>query len=414
MNRLFLAVVLASCTAVAGTGASGEWQPPAGLNSETAELVKGNSAFAVDLYSKLSGEEGNLFFSPYSISTALGMMYGGARGETASEMAKVMHFSQSQETLHRSAGSLIGAINGKSGPRSYQLITANCLWGQQGYGFDPNFVKLLQDNYSAGLKEVDFAKAPEQSRQTINGWVEEQTNQKIKELLTPGKVVPSTRLVLTNAIYFKAAWAQRFAVSSKAPKLGEFKLSATKSVADVPMMSGTFLNGIKTGEAEGVQVVALPYVKNELSMFILLPNEIDGLPALEKKLAERPALLSNLLSRAEPGRAKLTMPKFKVTSEFELSKKLIAMGMKSAFGTPGFSGITTREPIAISFVVHKAFVDVNEEGTEAAAATAVGGKGGGKAPVVPEIRVDHPFLYLIVDNNSGSILFMGRLSNPKA
>ena len=248
-------------------------------------------------------------FRPIASRPALGMMYGGARGQTASEMAKVMHFSQSPDVLHRSAGSLIGMINGKNGIRSYQLFTANRLWGQQGYGFDPNFIKLLQNDYGGGLQEVDFAKAPEQSRQTINGWVEEQTNQKIKELLAPGKVLPTTRLVLTNAIYFKAAWAQRFSVSSKAPKLGEFKLFA-KSVANVPMMSGMFLKGIKTGEAEGVQVVRCSEVKNELSMFILLPNEIDGLPALEKKLAEQPALLGNLLSRAEPGRAKLTMPKF--------------------------------------------------------------------------------------------------------
>jgi serpin B len=276
-----------------------------------------------------------------------------------------------------------------------------------------SFLKLTQDSYGAALQEVDFSGANEQARQDINAWVEEQTQQKIKELIKPGVLSKNMRLVLTNAIYFKAAWASQF--SPRATKPGDFKVAPNNRIADVPMMHKLFTGNVKYHDGDDMQILGLPYVKNELTMFVLLPKTVNGLAVMEKALADQPGHLADLLARAQPGRVDVTLPKFKVTASFRLDEQLQALGMETAFkfGKADFSGIATREPLFIGAVVHKAFVDVNEEGTEAAAATAVGAAGGGKQKEPPVFRADHPFLFLIVDNYSGSILFIGRLTNPK-
>jgi serpin B len=412
MTRRVLRCFVGGLFLLAGLAAPGFSQPPTKVSFEATLIVKGNNAFALDLYEKLNEKDSNLFFSPYSISTALAMTYGGARGDTAREMANVLHFIPDGDQLHRGFGELISGLNGKSGPRQFELTIANRLWGQKDYTFDPNFIKLTEGTYGAGLKEVNFKEATEQARQTINGWVEEQTKNKIKELLKPGILKSDTRFVLTNAIYFKASWNVPF--EKQATRPGPFKLAGDKSIEDVPLMQKVM--AVRYLAKDGIQVAAIPYVRQELSMVVLLPTEVDGLPGLEKSLAV-PGYLADLLDQIKGNRVKVTLPKFKVTAEFHLKEALQALGMKTAFvmGKADFTGITTREPLAISAVIHKAFVDVNEAGTEAAAATAVAGGGRGKnaPPPPPEFRADHPFVYLIMDNNSGSILFMGRLLNPK-
>jgi serpin B len=411
MMRLALSCFLGGMLLLAGFAGPGFTQPPVKLSPEAAVIVKGNNTFALDLYEKLSKEDGNLFFSPYSVSTALAMTYGGARGETAKEMASVLHFGTDSEPLHRGFSELIGGINGKSGARQFELTTANRLWGQKDYTFDPNFIKLTVDNYGAGLKEVDFATDTELARQTINAWVEEQTKDKIKELIKPGFLTDASRLVLTNAIYFKASWDEPFL--KEATQTGSFKLPGDKTIADVSFMQKNF--SVKYLAGDNFQAIALPYVKNELSMVVLLPKEVDGLAGLEKSLTV-PGYVNDVLAKMQRSQVKVVLPKFKVTSEFDLSEQLQGLGMKTAFTKKAnFSGITSREPLQISKVIHKAFVDVHEAGTEAAAATAVvmifGGAPRPQEP--PAFRADHPFVYLIIDNNSGSILFMGRLLNPK-
>jgi serpin B len=381
-----------------------------GKPADSAGVVKDNNAFALDLYHQVSGMDGNLFFSPYSISTALAMTYAGARGETAAEMAKTLHFTLGQDELHPAFGQLIRDINGDGKDRKYQLTTANRLWGQKGYDFQADFLKLTQKDYGAGLQEVNFAGAPDAARKTINAWVEEQTKDKIKELLQPGIITGNTRLVLTNAIYFKASWFRPFRKEATAP--GKFRLPDGTSV-DVPMMHQTESAGYLKGDT--FALLDLPYERGDLSMIVLLPKEVGGLPALEKELtAEK---LGTWLAKRQPAEVRLTLPKFKMTSEFLLNGALAKLGMKKAFDPKqaDFSGMTTRDQLFISAVVHKAFVDVHEAGTEAAAATAVVMEKKDAAGGVPEpipFTADHPFIFLVRDNRTGSVLFMGRVARP--
>jgi serpin B len=275
-------------------------------------------------------------------------------------------------------------------------------------------VKTTSDYYRAGLQEVDFANATEESRHTINTWVAQKTKDKIQDLLSPGLLTSDTKFVLTNAAYFKADWEMPFDKNLTKEKL--FSITATQQV-QVPMMHlpKAYFRYTKLDE---LQVLELPYIGNKLSMVILLPKQVDGLADLESRLT--PKNLENWLSFSEvrydddaSKGVKVWLPKFKMSSKFNLKEVLSNMGMRLAFidGAANFSGINDKARLAISEVVHKAFVDVNEEGTEAAAATAViGGTRGGGQP--PSFVVDHPFLFLIRDNQSGSILFIGRVVNP--
>jgi serpin B len=383
-------------------------QPVPGKNADVAAVVKGNDEFALDLYQQLAKKDGNLFFSPYSISNALAMTYAGARGKTAAEMEKTLHFSLGQDQLHPAFAALIKQINGNGQLRKYQLTVANRLWGQKDYDFHADFLKLTQEYYGAGLKEVDFIKATEAARQAINAWVEEQTKDKIKELLKKGILSPNTRLVLTNAIYFKAAWQHAFAEGATAP--GKFLLPDNKGV-QVPLMHQTTSAGYYN--AGDLALLDLPYEDGQLSLVVLLPKDVAGLPALEKSLTQ--AQMSEWMIKRQFRPVQITLPKFKITSEFQLNEVLAALGMPTAFTTKAdFSGMTTRDQLFISAVVHKAFVDVHEKGTEAAAATAVvmDKKASAKTEEPVTFRADHPFVFLIRDNQSGSILFMGRLANP--
>ena len=375
---------------------------------EKAKLVvKGNNAFAFDLYGRLREKEGNLFLSPYSFSTALGMTYAGARGNTKTEMAKVLRFGMLDEQLHGSFGSLISDLNDRQKSKAYQLTVANALWLQKGYPFHDAFLALTKDHYEAGLENVDYSRATEAARQTINQWVERKTNDKIKDLIKPGMLNRLTRLVLTNAIYFKGSWAEEF--DKKRTRERPFTMLNGKK-GQVSMMSRT--DRFKYGKGDGFQILELPYKEEELSMVVFLPDAVDGLAALEGKLnAEN---VEKWTKGMRKRRVYVGLPKFKMTVQFGLKDVLSSMGMIDAFlgNKADFSGMTNVERLFISAVIHKAYVDVNEEGTEAAAATAVVMEGGAMPAPLPVFRADHPFFFMIRDNLTGSVLFMGRLTKP--
>jgi serpin B len=377
-------------------------------DADQAVVVEGNNAFAVALYHQLSHQAGNLFFSPESISTALAMAYAGARGSTASEMAKALHFTVPPGQLHPAMGALLRDLNATH--TDYQLNVANALWTQQGYTFLDQFLNLLKTDYGAGLQQVDFKGAPEAARSTINQWVEQKTQDKIKDLLARGSLRPDTRLVLTNAIYFKGNWQTQF--DKAQTKTEDFYLSQTQPAA-TPLMHREGSFGYFDGGT--FQVLEIPYKSKALSLIVLLPKERSGLPRLEDAMTA--SNMQQWLSRVVPvPKVVVTIPRFKSTQEFELSTALRALGMPQAFGGGAdFSGMTGKRDFAISAVIHKAFVDVNEEGTEAAAATAVTMRAlamRAPGPPPPVFRADHPFVFVIRDNGARSILFMGRITDP--
>jgi serpin B len=382
--------------------------------SDQALLVEGNSAFAFQLYQALKGEEGNLFYSPYSISVALAMTYSGARGETAQQMADTLNFILEHERLHPAFNWLDGELasrgegaQGKDG-EGFRLNIVNAIWGQKDYEFLSDFLDVLAENYGAGLRILDFITEYEKSRLTINEWVSDQTEERIEDLIPQGVINELTRLVLTNAIYFNAAWAYPFDEDMTAN--GPFHLLDGGQVT-VPMMKQTESFGYTEGE--GYQAVELLYDGGELSMVILLP-EAGNFEAFEEGLQAQQ--VSDIISDLQPTEVALTMPLFEFESEFSLKDTLAGMGMPVAFSPYGadFSGMTGKPELFISNVVHKAFVAVDEAGTEAAAATAVIVSLTAAPPPPVEVTLDHPFIFLIRDIETDAILFVGRVLNPGA
>jgi serpin B len=401
MTRTITAGLLTAAALAVGTARAAD--------DDVAAAAKGNREFALDLYAHLRGQDGNLFFSPYSISTALAMTRAGARGDTAAQMDKTLHFGLGQDKLNAAFAALVKQVNGDPNDkkRGYQLCTANALWGQKGYPFLADYIKLTKDDYGAGLNDVDFVGATEQARQTINAWVEKETQDKIKDLLPQGSLDQTTRLVLTNAIYFKGDWASQF--KKDATKDEPFHLTAD-SKADAPMMHQTAEFNYLDGGT--FQALEMPYAGKDLSMVVLLPKKVDGLADLEKDLsADKLAGWVGKLGKRE---VIVTLPKFKTTQQMSMKKVLSEMGMTLAFtDLADFSGMAEKGGLSISDAIHKAFIDVNEEGTEAAAATGVIVRLTSKAPTpTPEFRADHPFVFLIRDTRSDSILFLGRLADP--
>ncbi|MGM0401486.1 MAG: serpin family protein [Chloroflexota bacterium] len=371
-------------------------------------LVEGNSAFAFDLYRFLAKEEDNLFYSPYSISLALAMTHAGARGETEAQMADVLHFTLPQEELHPAFNALDLALasRGEEEEEGFRLHVVNALWGQKGYEFLSEFLRTLAENYGAGLRVLDFATKPEESRVTINDWVAEETEERIEDLLPKNAIDRSTVLVLTNAIYFNAAWQHPF--QEEQTEDGTFYLRDGEEVT-VPMMNQT--ESFAYGEGEGYQALELPYEDEELSMVILLPKE-GGFEEFEGTLdAGRVEAIVQDMTRTS---VNITMPKFSHEWDTSLKETLSALGMPVAFSSGAdFSGMTGSRGLFIDDVIHKAFVAVDEEGTEAAAATAVIMRE--SAPLSPvEFTVDHPFIFLIRDRETGTILFVGRVMDPSA
>ncbi|MBE9513277.1 MAG: serpin family protein [Chloroflexi bacterium] len=386
---------------------------PSVTEGDLNNLVSNNSTFALDLYQQLRAGDGNLFYSPYSISLALAMTYAGASGETEEQMANALHFNLPKDRLHPAFNSLDielakrgEGVKGKDG-EGFRLNIVNAIWGQKDYKFLASFLDTLAENYGAGLRILDFAKAPEESRININDWVSEQTEGKIEDLIPQGLIDQLTRLVLTNAIYFNAAWA--FPFNEDATSDGTFHLLNGDEVI-VPMMRQT--ESLGYAEGDNYQAIELPYDGRELSMLILLPRA-GQFEAFEGSLdAQR---LDEIIGSMEYREVALTIPKFEFESDFMLGETLAAMGMPDAFlwGVADFSGMTGNRDLFIGDVIHKAFVSVDEAGTEAAAATAVimpTAMPPGEEPV--EVTVDHPFLFLIHDIQTGAILFVGCVVNP--
>ncbi|MBN1152844.1 MAG: serpin family protein [Dehalococcoidia bacterium] len=380
--------------------------------NELTELVNGTTMFACDLYRQLREDGTNLFFSPYSISVALAMTYAGARGETAHEMAGAMQFYLPSESLHPAFNYVDQQLSargegaqGKDG-EGFRLNVVNAIWGQKDYAFLSDYLDVLARNYGAGLRVLDFEGQPEPSRETINRWVEEQTESRIKDLIPQGAIDTMTRLVLTNAVYFNAAWESQF--HEDATVDGAFHLIDGGQVT-VPMMRQT--DSFAYGRGDGFQAIELPYDGGEMSMVIILPDA-GQLNELEDSLDAE--MLANTIGAVQLTRVALTMPRFAMESSFNLNDALSALGMVSAFapGVADFSGMDGTRDLYISDVVHKAFVDVDESGTEAAAATAVI-VGTTSMPADPlAVTIDRPFLFLIRDIETGTILFLGRVMNP--
>lgn len=397
-------LVVSSCPAVAA-------KPGAVSAADQAEVTKGNNAFALDLYGHLREQKGNLFFSPESISTAFAMADGGARGQTAAEMARVFHFTLPADQLHPAMGALLADMNAPH--PGYDLHVADALWAQQDARFLPSYLSLMQSDYGADFHRVDFKTQPEAVREAINRWVEQQTNNRIQNLIGPGVLTPMTRLVLTNAIYFKGTWRNPF--EKGATQDGEFHLSAAQT-ATAPLMHRIGAYHYYDGGA--FQELELPYEGDDLAMVVLLPKQTDGLPALEQRFTA--AAAQQWIDELAPAhKVILTLPRFTMTQQFELSGTLSAMGMPQAF-TPAadFSGMTGKPEFSISAAIHKAFIDVNEEGTEAAAATstvmvATAMLRPAQEPPPIIFRADHPFLFMIRDTKTGGILFMGRVEDPR-
>jgi len=402
--QIFSAIALLGVQAVALKG-----QMQLVPNPDKTAVVDGSNAFAVALYGQLQNRPGNLFFSPESISIALAMTYAGARGSTAAEMAGTMDFTLPPDRLAPAMGALLGGLN--AAHTGYELHVANSLWAQQGFVFLPGFLVGMKNDYAAGFKEVDFESATEAAREAINRWVEQQTKDRIQNLIAPGVLSRETRLALVNAIYFKGDWQTQFAKAQTTDE--DFHVSAAQATK-APLMH--LEQGFNYLDGGTFQALEIPYKSGELSMVVFLPNTVDGLQAMEQAMtASNTTQWMTRLRHAS--KVILTMPKFKMTQQFGLSSTLATMGMPLAFDehAADFTGMTEKRELYISAVIHKAYIDVNEEGTEAAAATGVviSRALAAQRPQPPIVfRADHPFVFLIRDNRSGSILFMGRVTDP--
>ena len=394
-------------------------KPATGTPKVITDVTEANNRFAFDLYSRLAKDPeytgSNLFFSPFSVSSALAITYEGAKGKTADEIRSVFYLPDNDTALRGGFSAMNAGIN--SGDSSYSLRTANALWAEKTYPFLSDYVTTVEHSYGAKITNLDFIGHSEDSRVTINSWVEDKTEERIKDLIPAGVIDPMTRLVITNAIYFKGDWVKQFDKNKTAD--AEFR-TAPGNVVMVPMMQRTDEDAIYLyTENSNLQMLSMPYehtTGKKLSMIALLPKE-DSLTKTEASLNAE--ALSALTQSAESRQVKVFFPKYTLKTKYDrLGRTLAAMGMPTAFsGNADFSGMDGTKNLLISDVIHQAFVDVNEEGTEAAAATAVVMKlaaAPGNPDPVPVFRADHPFIFIIRDDDTGSILFMGRVVDPTA
>ena len=383
------------------------------------EVVNANNQFAFDLYSELAKtEKENIFYSPYSISAALAMTYEGAKGKTAEEIKEVFHFPETS-VLRPNYAAIYNKINENN--KEYQLSTGNALWVQQDYLLLNDYSEAVERYYGGKASNVDFIKETEKSRQTINSFIEEQTNNKVKELIPAGQVDPLTRLVITNAIYFKGTWEWEFDKSDTRDK--NFYITP-ENVVKTPMM---YMDSDKAtfnyADLEKLQILELPYKGDKISMLILLPKQGE---AYDYEKGEKITYNYNLedieLSseklneyKSEMQETKLSaiyLPKFKFDTKYFMVSTLSEMGMPTAFSMQAdLSGIDGSQNLYIQNVIHQAFVQVDEKGTEAAAATSI--MIGIKSAMPSNVfRADHPFIFIIQEKETGNILFMGRMTDP--
>lgn len=379
----------------------------ADTHNDKLTVMESNNRFGFDLYHQYKGKEGNLFFSPFSIFSALTMTYEGAEGKTAQEMRTVLNLPDDKNILHAGLKSIYENINKKD--KSYQLTTANALWAQKNYPFIEEYFKIVEDVYDGRVTNLDFKTKKEKARLTINRWVEDKTNDKIKDLIPQGILSPETRLVLTNAVYFHADWMQPF--SKESTKEGIFTLTSGCEIKN-PMMHQT--GHFNYGETDRIQILEMDYRGRDLSMLIILPKknnigETESIFGTEK--------LNTWKKAMKYERVRVVLPKFKFETKTFMVDDLKEMGMTTAFTYPDadFTGMSPTGELYINKVIHQTFVEVAEYGTEAAAATAVTMKVTSAIPQEqPKIfQADHPFLFIIQQKQSGHILFMGRMSNPK-
>jgi len=390
--------------------------------AELTTLEKGQAEFSVSMLKAVTAKKSdadNVFISPHSISTALGMAYAGAVGETAAEMKKALHLELADDRVHTGYNAIDLALSSRgknqtaetkrangTAVRPFQLKVANSFWGEKTLKFETPFLDTLATNYGAGVNIVDFSGAPDPSRLAINKWVEDNTEKRIKDLLPVGSIDGLTPAVLVNAVYFNASWSQEF--DKKGTKDAPFtKLDG--STSNVSMMNGVSERSYK--KSEGFEAVAMPYFGNELDMLTIVPDA-GTFKTFESSLTGAKVL--EIMAGLETKNVNLAFPKLKLETSSKLKEPLQAMGMNLAFGGTGnFTGITTQDKIWIGDVYHKTFLAVDEEGTEAAAATAVvfTRESASADPVV--MKVDRPFLTAIVDRQTKTILFVGRIVDPK-
>ncbi len=414
VRRVFIAMVMVSIlTATLAAGAA----PARSQGDDTTMLVAGNNAFAFDFYRQAAGQDdANLIFSPFSISQAFGMLWAAARADTAQQIADTMHYPLAQDELHPAFAALLSDLSerdtaGGDGER-LQLNIANALWAQQDFPFREAYIDLVREFYGGGLFFADFIATPDRAREDINRWIEDETKEKIRDMLGPGAIGSDTRMVLVNAIYFNGAWLYPF--EEFATQDDTFTLLDGSTVT-VPMMSQQESFGYMQGE--GFQAVELPYFGGDVAMLIVLPDE-GQFEAVRSGLdAERFDAIRQSLA---PETVRLTMPRWEFESALDLKASLAAMGMADVFDRERadlsgmFDPAAVGENLFVSAALHKAYIGVDEAGTEAAAATAII-VGVTSAPVqveLIELRLDRPFVYTIVDRQTGSILFLGQVMNP--
>ena len=386
-------------------------ETPQVTNDDLAQLVEGNNNFAFDLYQALLPGSENLFYSPYSISLALAMTYAGAKADTEQQISEALHFNLPQDRFHLTFNVLNNMLTsrgeniGSEDERAFRLNIANALWGKKDFSFLPVFLELLAQNYGAGMQQLDFANAAEEARITINDWISEQTEGKITDLIPQGAIHSLTRLVLTNAIYFNAAWNYPFE-PDQTEEASFYLLDGSEIM--VPMMRQS--ESLLFTEGDGFQALTLPYEVNEISMVILLPAK-SQFENFESSLSA--AQVASLIKNLSYKQIDLYMPRFKFDSEFKLSSTLSEMGMPEAFSREAdFSGMTGTLGLFIDEVIHKALISVDEAGTEAAAATAVVVSVSSAPTEVIEVNINRPYIFFIRDNETGAILFVGRVLNP--
>jgi len=376
------------------------------LNDDVIQTAQASNQFGESIYGQLAEKPGNLFFSPASISAAMSMVWRGAEQETAEQIQGALHVKLEESKHHTANGEMVRLLNLQG--KGYELRLANRLWGQIDFEFRDDFLRALENDYRAPLGLVDFVSRLEESRLSINAWVEQQTNNRIKQLFSSGALDGDTRLVLVNAIYFKAGWGQPF--DKQKTRDEPFRVTASERVS-VPMMNRT--DDMLYGETEDVQLVRLPYANPELSMTVILPKRFGEISEIQRQWLSPDSPIANL--RLQKREVKLELPRFKIESEFQLNQVMQDLGILRAF-TPlaEFGRMSTADDLMIGVVVHKAFVEVTEEGTEAAAATGVGMKTL-MAPIGgPTLfRADQPFLFFIQHEPSQAILFAGRVVDPR-
>lgn len=377
------------------------------------EVVNSNNKFAFDLYSGLDkSKQGNIFYSPYSISAALAMTYEGAKGQTADEMKSVFHFPESN-TLRPNFAAIYNEIN--QGNKAYELKTGNALWTQNDFPFLENYTSQVEKYYGGKVANLDFVFETEKSRQTINSFIEQQTNNKIKDLIPVGFINSMTKLVLTNAIYFKGTWEWEFDKSNTHDQ--NFKITSN-NIVKTPMMH---MNPDKArfnyADLEKLQILELPYKGEKISMLILLPKQgedVDREYTLKDIELSSEKLNEYKSQMKETKLDSISLPKFEFDTKYFMKDTLSNLGMPTAFSNRAdFSGMTGNKDLFISGVIHQAYVKVDEKGTEAAAATAVGMRVTSALPMPSRIfRADHPFIFLIQEKETGNILFIGRVTDP--